>query len=251
MKKMPPPEQRPPVRLSPEERAYFQEVEAHFIRLRGRPLILSPRELERATGWHREGIPLRDVCRGIDRYFEKRFKNRPSARQRAVSLEYCEDYVRQVFEEARRLAVGSGTESVGGGEGVLEQGLGGLLGGLVRARASLADDSSDRLAGVLDRAVSSVQTLLDRARSSETPGEPLTVRETEAELENLDRELVAELRRLAGPAVLEALRASSDAEMREISGKMDPALYQATLERMTLRRLRQSSHIPELSLFAL
>jgi hypothetical protein len=251
MKKMPPPDQ-PPARTSPEERAYFQEVEAHFIRLRGRPLILSPRELERTASWHREGIPLQVVCRGIDRYFDKRFGTGSASRQRAVSLQYCEDFIREVLDETRRMAVGGGGAAVEGEGGGLVAGLDGLLTRLEQARATLSGDPSlSDLVLHLHRASSVIHGLLERARIVNPPDGPLSVRETESDLEKLDRVIIDELRRNAGPAALEDLRRACDAEMQEVAGKMDPALYQATLKRMVTRRLRDSRRIPELSFFAL
>jgi hypothetical protein len=250
MKKTPPTDLDPPLRLTPEEREFFQAVEAHFIRLRGRPLILSPRELDRAAGWHREGIPLRVVCRGIDRYFEKRFQ-RPSSRQRAVSLAYCEEFVRQVFKENRNLAVGGGTAASDrppGENRELEQGLQRLLQGLQRAQVEL---SGSGLSAVLYRAVSTVQNLLGQYQNSDPADPPLTVQQTESELEPLNRELTSRMLLVAGPAAIAELRSACAAEIREIAVAMDPALYAATLERMTLRRLRQSYSIPEISLFAL
>ncbi len=238
------------MRLTPEEREYFQAVEAHFIRLRDRPLILSPRELDRAAGWHREGIPLRIVCRGIDRYFEKRLQ-RPSSRQRAVSLAYCEEFIRQVFEESRNLAVGGGPVSrdrVPGENREVEQGLQRLLQGLQRAQGQLSDSA---MAAVLLRAVSTVQALLRQYQNPEPADLPLTVQQTESELEQLNREVTAQMLLQVGPAAMADLRSTCDAEMREIATTMDAALYETTLERMTLRRLRQSFSLPEISLFAL
>lgn len=244
MKRTPPPEQQPHLRLTPEERAYFEAVEAHFIRLRGRPLILSPRELERAAGWHREGIPLRVVCRGIDSYFAKRFK-RPEARQRAVSLEYCEEFVHRAHEESRQLAVGGAAESapVVQGRGELEQGLQRLLQRLQQARAAQEESGHTTLVQALERSVDTVTRLLGRQN--------LSVQDAEAELEPLDHEVTEELLGTTSPVLFRQVREACDAEMKELAGTMDPALYQSTLQRMTLRRLRNTSRIPEISLFAI
>lgn len=246
MKRTPPPDQHPPVRLTAEERAYFEAVEAHFIRLRGRPLILSPRELERTAGWHREGIPLRIVRRGIDRYFAKRF-DRPAARQRAVSLEYCEDFVRQAWQESLDLAVGGNQGTPPGeerGRGETDQTLQRLMEGLERSRASLAPEHGD-LALALDQARGALAVLCGRT------DENLTVQSLEAELEQLDREVTEELLRTAGPEMHQRLREACYAEMKETAAGMDTALYNSTLERLTMRRLRHTFDIPEISLFAL
>jgi hypothetical protein len=224
-------------------------VEAHFIRLRGSPLILSPRELERVAGWHREGIPLHVVHRGVDDYFSRRLQ-RPASRQRAVTLEYCEEFVRRAFEQSRDLAVGGDPEHPAAeeqGSGELRQGLSILLQRLGRAREKQQGHQAQGLVEALDRAVSAVRDLLDRSGS--TAG--LSVGKVEAELEQLDSEVTEVLLLAAGEEAVADIRKACDAEMRETAGTMDRSLYQSTLRRMTIRRLRQSYSIPEISLFVL
>jgi len=233
------------VRLSPDERAFFQEVEAHFIRLRGRPLLLSPRELARVAGWQREGIPLQVVLRGIDRYFEKRFSHQDrKAREKAVSLAWCEKQVRQVFEESRHLAVGDGEQALAE-ESQLQLALA-TLGQQLKQSVAAGAEPSDPLGGLLHEALEEVSLMLVQTREG-----ALAVADAETRLERLDRRLLDELRRQAGPDSLEQLRSACDAEISEISASMDPPLREATLERMITRRLRRSRQIPQLSLFTL
>ena len=40
-------------------------------RLRGKPLLLSPRDVAVAREWHEAGLPLEAVLRGIDRFFAR------------------------------------------------------------------------------------------------------------------------------------------------------------------------------------
>ena len=49
---------------------YFTEVEEHFQRRRGGPLIGSPLDWDQILIWKKAGIPLEAVLRGIDSAFE-------------------------------------------------------------------------------------------------------------------------------------------------------------------------------------
>ena len=65
--------------MSSEEDAfqgYFLALEEHFGRLRGKPLLLSPRDVALAREWHEAGLPLEAVLRGIDRFFAREAKRR-------------------------------------------------------------------------------------------------------------------------------------------------------------------------------
>jgi len=242
MKRTVPPDDQRPARLSPEERSYFQGIEAHFIRRRGRPLILSPRELKRAAAWHGEGIPLAVVCRGIDRYFERKTGQR--TRERAVSLEYCEPHVREAFDEHCRLAVGGPT---GGGveaADVLQQGLSRLRERLEEALRRQTGAASRRLEDLLRRSLSEVQGLVDLGGATD-------VERAEAALAPLNRHLAEELLHLAGDQDLDALRRSCRAELRENAPEMAPERIDETLQRMVVKRIRKRFGVPELTLFSL
>jgi len=45
----------------PGERAYARAIETAWSRMKGRPVVLSPREFELVASWRRDGIPLRVV----------------------------------------------------------------------------------------------------------------------------------------------------------------------------------------------
>ena len=78
-----------------EDHAYFQAVEEIFVRLRGAPLLLSPKDWHVARRWHREGIPLDLVARVLEEVFAKR-KER-GTRGKMSSLRYCAPAVEVQF----------------------------------------------------------------------------------------------------------------------------------------------------------
>lgn len=88
---------------TPDVGAYCRAIEAHLcVRSGGHRIRLVGPAFDVARAWHRAGIPLKVVERGIDRRVER-------AEQRGVRrplrLEYCDGDVQQVFAEWRK-AVG-------------------------------------------------------------------------------------------------------------------------------------------------
>src|SRR5215468_6327595 len=99
-----------------EDRAYFEAAEAAFIRRRGTPFLLSPRDFALLREWRALGIPIEAVEDGIDRAFTRREERQ--AVGRVNSLSYCRDAVLEAWERRADAARGrgnagddSGTES--------------------------------------------------------------------------------------------------------------------------------------------
>ena len=89
-----------------EDRAYYGAVEAAFIRRRGTPFLLSPRDFALVREWRALGIPFPVVERGIDEAFSRREERGAAGRVNALS--YCRDAVLVAWERAAETAVGRG-----------------------------------------------------------------------------------------------------------------------------------------------
>jgi len=86
---------------------YFTEVEEHFVRKRGKNLLVAPLDWCLIELWRDCGIPLQVALRGIERSFEtaeRRHKRSPA------SLAYCHPAVLEAFEEYRQAMVGASEE---------------------------------------------------------------------------------------------------------------------------------------------
>src|SRR6266496_1470135 len=55
-----------------EDRHYYQAAEAAFIRRRGTPFLLSPRDFAQLREWRALGVPLEAIEQGIDEAFSRR-----------------------------------------------------------------------------------------------------------------------------------------------------------------------------------
>lgn len=86
---------------SAAEHAYFQAIEAIFVRLRGAPLLLSPSDWKVAQRWYREEVPLELVERTLEEIFARR---KESGRKGKIqSLRYCAAAVDAAWSEIQEL----------------------------------------------------------------------------------------------------------------------------------------------------
>ncbi|NOT44041.1 MAG: hypothetical protein HOP14_05490, partial [Acidobacteria bacterium] len=91
--------------------AFCRDVEAYLCRRNEGHLvrIVGP-SFDMVCGWAQRGIPLRIVCRGIDRCVERQAAK--GGRRRPLRVEFCEADVLDVFDQWRK-AVGVAPAAAG------------------------------------------------------------------------------------------------------------------------------------------
>src|SRR5450432_2737786 len=89
------------------DNAYFAAAEAAFIRRRGTPFLLSPRDFALLTEWRALQIPIEAIEQGIDEAFSRREER--GAVGRVNSLSYCRDAILAAWDRRAETAVGRGT----------------------------------------------------------------------------------------------------------------------------------------------
>jgi hypothetical protein len=88
---------------------YFTEIEDHFLRRRGKSLMVSPMDWSLISTWRDSGVPLHVALRGIDIAMDKFYSGKRRASERPGTLFYCHDAV--MAEYARHLEAHLGEES--------------------------------------------------------------------------------------------------------------------------------------------
>ena len=213
------------------DRAFYAAAEAAFIRRRGTPFLLSPRDFALLKEWRALGVPLEAIEAGIDEAFSRREER--SATGRVNSLSYCRDAVLEAWERRLETSRGRGTEPRPDDPDARRI--------LVQLASSLAEASARRpdLADPLDAAVRSIARI---GASEKDAGE------IETSLARLDKRLARDLTE----ALPEAERASVDEEVgRLLSGagdRMDEAALEKTRRALTRRIVRERLGLPRLSL---
>jgi DNA-binding transcriptional MerR regulator len=214
-----------------EDRAYYAAAEAAFVRRRGTPFLLSPRDFALLREWRALGVPLEAVEAGIDEAFSRREER--SAVGRVNSLSYCRDAVLEAWERRAETARGKG------GSGAPPAPDAAIA---LRTLADLLEALEGRRADLAAPLVSARRSLARLETSGKTPGE------IEDSLARLDRRLAREI----AEALPEAERSDVDAEVaRLLAGagdRMDAVTLEKTSRALTRRVIRERLELPRLSL---
>lgn len=200
---------------------YYQSIAREFLKRRGAPLLLSPRDQAVIAAWEEKRVPLDVVLEGIGRTFDGlRARGRGG---RGVSLVFCERQVEAALAQhrdrsaGRRSAAGTSAGKKGKARKEVEKGRRGLL-----------PDDKD------------VARLLDAALAVLAAAEP-----DEAALERIDVE-VEEV--LWGGATDEEKGAAEAEARRELRGRR-PVGLAAVVRRKVVKAARDARKIPHVSLF--
>jgi hypothetical protein len=89
---------------------YFTEIEDHFVRRRGRHLLISPMDWGLIAAWRDAGVPLQVALRGIDIAMDGFFA-RPRGSSKVNTLCYCHDSVMTEYAHHLESRVGESSES--------------------------------------------------------------------------------------------------------------------------------------------
>ena len=214
-----------------EGREYYAAAEAAFVRRRGTPFLLSPKDFALLKEWHALGVPLEAVESGIEEAFARREER--GGVGRVNSLSYCRDAVLEAWERRAETARGKG--SAGAADAV---DAGGALKRLASDLASVAAARPD-LVAELESAARSLARLEGSGKSPE---------EIESSLAGLDRRLAKAL----AEALPETERAELDAEAEKMlagaGARMDAVTLDKTSRALKRRLLRERLALPRLSL---
>ena len=213
-----------------EDRSYYAAAEAAFIRRRGTPFLLSPRDFALLREWRALGVPIEAIEQGIDAAFTRREER--SALGRVNSLGYCRDAILEAWARRAETSVGRGSRPGKGPEvrPATEE--------LSRRLREVGERRPD-LAPALEPILASLERLAGSGKNAE---------QTEASLARLDRRLARDLL----DALPEPERRRLDADVEESLARaglrMDAETATRTVSALTRRKLREALDLPRLSL---
>lgn len=195
--------------MSAGDGGYVRAVEAAWSRLRGRPVVLSPRDFEIVDGWRRRGIPLTVVLE----VFEQRAKR---SRGGGRSLAWMSGSIEDAWETVRggRAARATPEARMPGGTAAWAQAIAALPHGSP-LRAFLSGLAQDAAAGVC-------ADILDARLDAELP------------------ELVSREDRVRAES-------ATDAALAPFRSRMPPHELARTRARAIADRLRATLSLPRLS----
>lgn len=201
---------------------YYQRITAEFLKHRGGPLFLAPRDIALIAAWEERGVPLRVVLEGLERAFE--YRKRKGLRTRGMPLTRCERFVESAFAQHRDRQAGAPHRARPRAEKI------GRARVAVRTFLAAGGTAEPGLTGLLEEA-------LEKLGASTVD---------EERLEAIDDEVDRLLWEKAEPGRVEALKREARRQARAPGGGLDPEAYART---MAVKETREKLKVPYVSLF--
>jgi len=233
---------------------YFTEIEEHFQRRRGSPLIGSPLDWDQIEIWKNAGIPLEAVLRGIDAAFDKYEQRKSKRHEKINSLLWCAQAVLTAAEDMKEAAVGSAAaESVAppaklpAGQGFEPE----VVAPYLRRNAGLLEAAKlPQGSGVSSRSVAleAAKTLRQLAEEAEKRS-PARLEDLERRLTVLEEKLFAVLLASTPDEDIVTLRAEADRDLAPYRRKMSSPQIEQLQKQYVHKRLLEKYGLPRLSLF--
>ncbi len=228
---------------------YYRAIEEEFRRLRGAPMLLSPRDWALIGEWRAARIPLRVALQGITNVFDSFARRTPPTTRRINSLSYCRQEVLSLHELYLGLhGVDAGRPVTAAGEqapapAVLRHLT--RLGRHIREAMTLASEKhDDRIVQVLARVTSDLKRMRREVRTATLEPQAL-----EERLRQLDETLLEVARESLSTDERTRLEAEADAMLGDRRARMTEQAFAATLATYLARHLRRSRNLPRLTLF--
>ena len=223
---------------------YFSEIESVFIRRRGRNLLLSPLDWALIETWQEREVPLHIILRGIEKVFDAADKQ-PARKRTIKSLTYCREEIEAQYAEWLESQIGKIPDSE------------------LQIPNSKKDEifPDETIVAHLEKVSEELKSAQNKAKNdlSETlktaANRLARLRENFSGVENLEKDL-EKLDVLIDESLLknyssENLKSEIKKNLASYRNKMDDETYQRTFDLMLVKRLREETEIPRLSLFYL
>jgi len=239
-----------------ETSEFCREIETYLCRKNDGHLIrVTGPSFDLVSGWAERGVPIRVALAGIDRYFERYYRQGP--RRRPVRIDFCEADVLDVFDEWRRAtgvtqsAVDSRQSTVDSQQSSVESqqsSKASLPAHLQRAVMRLTSArSGGSLGPTFDALIDRVADELETARSDARGVRGERRRQLVERLAALDRELLLEARAATDENALDALRREADTELAPFKGGMTADAFARAREAAIDRLVRERYRLPTIA----
>lgn len=231
---------------------YCRRVESHLTKVNGGHLVrvVGP-GFELVRRWAEDGVPLNIVLRGVERKAER---HRHGSSTRPLRIEFCEEDVRQVYEEWRRaIGLPAGSRAAPGDSAGDDDG--------AKGRQPSLSKHFERVLGRLNRAaerpdwpgefrdgLESCRQRVAALRESSRGARGAARADVARQLAELDGELVTLARRFAPADLQRAIQREAEADLSAFRGRLDGEAWQRSVDVTAARLLRDRLGLPAVAL---
>ena len=238
---------------------YFTEIEEHFVKRRGKNLLISPMDWALISAWRDAGVPLQVALRGIDIAMDGFLARRHRGNSRVNSLCYCHDAVMAEYASHLESHVGQSTDESaddseqaenlpdGANESAREEILKFLFARIGEIKALLAKQS---LEGVLE-GIQRVLARMEEVYQDVQSGERIESEALERDLRMLDDLLTTQL--FAAISREKALEWEKEAkkELKIYKKRLQRETYDKIKDNFVRDKIHHEFDVGELSIFHL
>lgn len=238
---------------------YFTEIEEHFVKRRGKHLLISPMDWSLIATWRDAGVPLHVALRGIDIAMDGFYARRHRTASKVNSLCYCHDSVMTEYAAHLETHVGEASEEAPAASAGEE--------------AHRPQNEGFNIAEVLEyisARIGEIKSLVAKQYPAETPegmqrvisrleeitgnlqgGSRFDAEALERDLVLIDALLVAELHQCIPAEQLSAWEAEAKKELKVYKKRLPKETYEKIHSNFIRDKIHHRFGIGELSLFRL
>ena len=239
---------------------YFTEIEEHFVKRRGKHLLLSPMDWGLIASWRDAGVPLQVALRGIDIAMDSFMARQRRGSAKVNSLCYCHDSVMAEFANYAEAHVGehipdtqadSGDEPAG--SEAKDESLKNEVLGLVAARISeiKALSAKHTLSGPVPESMDRVLARLEEIMQSLEAESRVDPESVERDLGMVDRLLMEGLGAALAPEERVNWEKEAKKELKIYRKRLPKETYEKILANFMHSKIHSKFGVGELSLFHL
>jgi hypothetical protein len=243
---------------------YFTEIEEHFVRRRGKHLMVSPLDWSLIATWRDSGVPMHVALRGIDIAMDKFLSGRRRESERPGTLFYCHDAVMAEYATYLEAHLGESPPVQDGGAAAAEP---------VQNQETDAREGPDkkRILEFIDARISEIKDV--RVKHSPVQGTPEALDRilsrleelardiesgSEIELEALERDLgimdellVTELQARIPPEEMAEWEREAKKDLKIYKKRLPKETYEKIRENFMRAKIHRRFNVGEVSLFRL
>jgi hypothetical protein len=238
---------------------YFTEIEEHFVKRRGKHLLISPMDWGLIAAWRDAGVPLQVALRGIDIAMDGFLARQARGNSKVNSLCYCHDSVMTEYAGYLESRVGESTENFEnastGAEATSEKKDSPDPAEIIGFISSRIDEIKALIAkqypGEAQEGIHRVPARLEEVKQNLETGGRVDSETLERDFAIIDELLVAELRACISPEQAMEWEKEAKKELKVYKKRLPKETYEKIHGNFMRDKIHRIFNIGELSLFRL
>jgi hypothetical protein len=235
---------------------YFTEIEEHFVRRRGKHLLISPMDWGLIAAWREAGVPLQVALRGIDIAMDG-FSARQRGSSKVNSLCYCHDRVMAEYADHLESHLGESSDGVNTPAGDRaasledEHGSAATLKLISERMNEITSASEKQSSGSAADGITRVIARLEEVRQNVEAAGRVDSEALERDLAIIDELLLTQLRASIPPEQMIEWEKEAKKELKVYRKRLPKETYEKIRGNFIREKIHRKFNIGELSIFRL